>query len=40
VVENRLLGPPLTDPRDKSWCEEHCYQDLDNLSKSLNARTV
>jgi len=26
VIWNKLLGPPLTDPRDKVWCEEHCFK--------------
>lgn len=26
-VPNRLLGPPLTQPRDEAWCELHCFKD-------------
>ena len=26
IVVNPLVTEPLTDPRDKAWCSEHCYK--------------
>ena len=45
VVLNPLVGPPLTDPRDKEWCAEHCWprnevEKLKDLLKSLGIEKV
>ncbi len=46
-VLNRLLGPPLTEPRDDAWCKVHCFsgleegmEELDKLSKILNTANL
>jgi len=46
-VLNKLLGPPLTEPRDEAWCRAHCFtgfdegaEELDKLSKILNTANL
>lgn len=37
VVLNSLVGPPLTNPRDKTWCSDHCWpgKAVEELKESL-----
>ncbi len=38
VVLNPLVGKPLTDPRDESWCSEHCWpseKEVEELKRRL-----
>jgi len=35
-VFNKLLGPPLTQPRDEGWCESHCFSGLEEESGILD----
>jgi len=39
VVVNPLLGPPITDPRDRGWCAKHCWPDEGELEEAYRIVT-
>jgi len=39
VVVNPLLGPPITDPRDRGWCKEHCWPSEEELEEAYRIVT-
>ena len=39
VIVNPLLGPPITDPRDRKWCEEYCWPSEEELEEAYRIVT-